>query len=114
MVFENINELLGETLINIERRDNEIIFDLENGKRYLMYHAQNCCEDVYIEDIAGNLNDLVGNTLLVAETATKEGESGESLFTFYKFRTIKGDVTVRWYGTTDSVYALSVDLREIK
>lgn len=92
-------------------RDNEILFETKDGERYVMYHSQDCCEDVYIEDIIGDLQDLVGCQLLKAT----EEVSGEELavdeddeswtWTFYKFSTIKGDVDIRWYGTSNGYYS---------
>ena len=52
----------------------------------------------------------------MAEEVTHEStntEYGDSqTYTFYKFATVKGYVTVRWYGTSNGYYSESVDFRK--
>jgi hypothetical protein len=77
-------------------------------------HHQDCCESVYIEDICGDLDDLVGAPLVEAEEVSDyEGEAtGDESYTwtFYKFATRKGFVTVRWYGSSNGYYSESVSV----
>ena len=61
-----INELLGKTLTNIDASDTEIYFLTDAGEKYRMYHSQDCCESVSIEDICGDLEYIIGITILVA------------------------------------------------
>ena len=116
--------LIGKILICVARvnEDGEdaIYFTTSDGKRYKMYHAQDCCEHVSIEDITGDLLDLVGEPILIAEEVTsKSEEDGEDelqesfTWTFYKFATRKGYVDIRWYGTSNGYYSEEVDLVEI-
>jgi hypothetical protein len=79
-------------------------------------HHQDCCESVYIEDICGDLNDLVGSPLVEAEEVSNydaeplyEGEESYT-WTFYRFRTLKGSVSVRWYGSSNGYYSESVSV----
>ena len=108
------NELLqklmvGKTFkkVHINKDKDKLVFDY-----ITFYHEQDCCEDVWIEDICGDLNDLKGTPILSASVETREGQIdyGSSTWTFYKFSTIKGDVTVRWYGTSNGYYSEEVDL----
>ena len=67
-----------------------------------------------IEDVEGQLEDLEGVPLLLAEEYSEDrgplGEYDDSYtWTFYKFATRKGYVTVRWYGTSNGYYSESVD-----
>jgi hypothetical protein len=112
----NIDILKGEILgsIYIDQDRTQIIFTTINGDQYLMYHAQDCCEGVWIEEITGDLNDLVGSPLLLAEESTNSGdlEGGTYTWTFYKFATINGYVTVRWYGSSNGFYSEAVSFAQ--
>lgn len=108
MTYPNgISELVGQTLTEVTRIDDgcegdEIHFATASGKKYKMYHSQDCCESVSIEDIEGDLQSLVGNPILVAEESTNSEDhpdgkapewSDESFtWTFYKLATIKGQI----------------------
>ena len=116
----HISVLVGKTLKGVEHNSgmDEIYFDLGDGLQLVMGHHQDCCESVYIEDIYGDLEDLVGTPILVAEERTSQdvtlyGESDRGyddvLWTFYEIRTIKGSVTIRWCGESNGYYSVSVD-----
>lgn len=115
----DVSELIGVTIRQIENKDNEeLIFTTTYGDKYRMYHEQDCCEDVYIEDIIGDLEDLIGEPILMAEEVSEQGDVGDSegstyTWTFYKFGTRKGYVTIRWYGTSNGYYSESVNFMKM-
>jgi hypothetical protein len=114
-----IDELKGKTLTEIIGDDDsdELIFVCDDGNQYKMYHEQDCCENVSIDDIIGDLKDLIGVPLLMAEEVDNNYEDdGDKpagydswTWTFYKFATIKGYVTIKWYGESNGYYSESVD-----
>lgn len=116
-------ELLGKTLKSVTGKvgGDEIIMQTEDGKQYRFFHSQDCCESVSIEDICGDLNDLVGSPLTTAEETTSNDnppgvtpEHQDSFtWTFYRFATAKGFVTIRWYGESNGYYSESVDFQEM-
>jgi len=117
-------DLIGKTLVSISVKKsggNNISFTTDNGKKYNMYHQQDCCEHVYIEDIVGDLDDLIDSPIIIAEkvsseTPPKNFHEAYDLYykwTFYKLATIKGYVTIRWCGSTNSCYSLGVDFFKI-
>lgn len=116
-----IEELLGKTLTNIENReDEELIFTCTTGERYRLYHDQDCCEYVTIEDIVGGLDDLIGLPILLAEESSNSddppgGEEPESFtWTFYRLATARGSVTIRWYGESNGYYSESVTFERLR
>jgi len=119
MKFE---ELRGETIISIEgeQGDGEMTFTLQGGRRFKMLHEQDCCEYVYLEDVSGDLRDLIGRKILFAEEVTSNDQvdgrpvNGDSwTWTFYKLATDIGYVTLRWLGESNGYYSEAVSLVEI-
>lgn len=131
-----VSDLLGVTMTEILVGQREILFKgftpidendrklaSQRMKTWEMYHEQDCCEDVSIEDIIGNIKDLIGEPLVMAEEITSNENPHDAnwkeyqdsfTWTFYKFATVKGYVTIRWYGESNGYYSESVDLYEIE
>jgi len=114
----DLKNIVGIVFDSVRISDNEnIIF---NGERvFEMFHDQDCCEGVWIEDIEGELSYLENTPILEAsveqnfENPLQENEESFT-WTFYKFRTIKGYVTIRWYGSSNGYYSEVVDFIEHK
>jgi len=53
----------------------------------------------------------VGSPILQAEEVTEDNEEAEcGMWTFYKFATAKGRVTVRFYGSSNGYYGVGVSM----
>lgn len=108
-----IEDMVGMTFTRVEQiGDEKLEFESDQGT-FTFYHIQDCCESVYIDDIVGDLSDLVGSPMLRAEESTDSGDSGDFesyTWTFYKFATAKGYVDVKWCGSSNGYYSESVDL----
>jgi len=124
---ENIDfsTLKGKILNHIEviknhPEEDKILFFTSDGQAYKMHHYQDCCESVTIEDICGEIDWLCDSPILEAEERTNladcENLKNDDSFTwtFYHLATIKGSVTIRWYGTSNGYYSESVDFERIK
>jgi hypothetical protein len=119
MSIEIFKGMLGKVMNDVSSSGDEMIFKSNDGKTFKFLHYQDCCENVSIEDICGDLSDLVGLPLLVAEEVSNpdifdhdDGENESCTWTFYKFATVKGNVTVRWLGTSNGYYSESVSYEE--
>ena len=116
MKFVDVSILKGKILKDIKIRGTEsILFIDEDDIGYEMFHDYDCCENVYIEDICGDINNLIGSEIIMAEEVTNRDLSPLNKYdesytwTFYKFATVKGYVTIRWYGESNGYYSEEVD-----
>jgi hypothetical protein len=116
---EGMARMVGQTFVEVTGSvgGDEMIFETANGERFMFAHSQDCCECVDINDIVGDLQDLVGEPLLMAEEVRgatpvdfNEGDHESVTWTFYKFATRKGYVDVRWLGESNGYYSEGVDL----
>mgnify|MGYP005865371085 CR=1 FL=1 len=109
---------------------------------------------MYVEDVCGDLNDLVASPLVLAEEVSSQerkerltrlsdpttfrvedldaeqraAEQGDNIlskllpiitaesytWTFYRFATAKGHVTVRWLGTSNGYYSKRATFDEVR
>jgi hypothetical protein len=130
----NISELVGKIVTEVNQDNNRSIeFICSDGTKYIMTHVQDCCEQVYVEDINGDLSDLISQPGLRAKPITMAEEVSNEKFekdwleerrkedeyfgayeswtwTFYKLATLNGYVTIRWYGESNGYYSERVDV----
>jgi len=123
----SFNDLKGKTLASIDgckEGGDEVIFTTIDGIKYRMHHWSDCCESVSIESVVGDLNDLIGSPILLAEESTSDENPKDAkivleyqesyTWTFYKLATIKGYVDIRWYGESNGYYSESVDFEVMR
>ena len=122
--------LKGKELCNIFRKIDpwgdvtEVEFRTTDGEIYVMYHKPDCCEHVRLYDVCGDLGNLLGSPILMAEEVTSHTEVAanqsdwtsfedvSATWTFYKFATAHGYVTLRWLGESNGNYSEKVDFRK--
>jgi hypothetical protein len=104
----NFSDLVGKTITGIDKSDEFIRFETEEAI-YVMRHYQNCCEYVGVEDINGDLEDLIGKEILNAYESSKQNKKVEcGYWTFYHISTQDVDICIRWYGRSNGYYSVSV------
>lgn len=114
-----ISDMMGKTITQIiggEKYDDEIKFYTSDGYVYTMYHDQDCCENVSVEDVTGDLQSLVGHTVVEASETSQENPhaSEHGTWTFYKINTNnwRGGVCIRWNGESNGYYSENVSIRK--
>lgn len=117
------SDMAGKVISSIEGMDSgsdSVKFVCADGSEYLMYHSQDCCESVGINDVEGDVSDLIGMPVVLAEEVSSEdypappGDYVESYtWTFYRISTQKGMVVLRWLGESNGYYSESVSFAKI-
>ena len=98
---------------------SEVVFENYSGQLFRMFHYQDCCESVTVEDVVGDVEDLIGSAIVRAEERSngvqdiKDGYGDVEQWTFYELATNRGSVTVRWYGTSNGYYGTGVSFEEL-
>ena len=128
----DFKDLVGKTIVLIKGKvgDDRLMFVCSDGSEYLQWHCQDCCETVQIEDICGDLKDLIGSPVVMAKESTnsntdppevadskvhRQGWRDESwTWTFYRIATAKGTVVIRWHGGSNGYYSESVTFDRTK
>lgn len=114
----DFEKLKGKTIVGVRWDDtprdenHRLAFMCDDGSVLVMWHEQDCCESVTLEDIVGDMDDLIGSPVVQAEeSSSNEVEPSDDVsctWTFYKLATAKGYVTLRWFGASNGYYSESV------
>lgn len=123
------SDMVGKTFTDVrqcrEVGDSDcIVFEVSPTERYAMFYEQDCCASCDIEDIAGDLSDLIGSPVVRAEEngseeveppqIDKEYPDDSFTWTFYRIQTAKGLVVIRWYGSSNGYYSESATFARLK
>lgn len=120
----SIGDLLGKILraAVLYPDRSAVVFVTKGEQTFFMHHIQDCSEFVQVEDIDGDLEDLVGSPITLAEEIqnpfdapeldTKTYYDESYLWTFYKLGTAKGSLTIRWLGRSNGYYSEAVNFSE--
>lgn len=115
-----LSELLGEVISTVEGAEDgyETIITTESGKAIKIYHEQDCCEEVEIED--SEVDDIVGGYCHFAGFVDGEPPANvradtywyadSQTWSFLKIETSKGSIWQRWLGESNGYYSESVDI----
>ena len=88
-----LKSLTGKKIINVKGLNpgsQNIYFYFDDKSNMTMFHEQDCCEYVAVDDIDGDESDLIDSTIIT-----------------------KGYVVIKWYGTSNGFYSEAVDIEYI-
>ena len=105
--FIEFKALVGKTITDImwlSKGYAIATLGLSDGSFLRMYDPEIGSKEVYIEDVCGNIQDLIGSPIVRAEEYSNEQ------WTFYIIGTAKGTVTIRWVGPESDYYGERVSL----
>jgi hypothetical protein len=107
-----MSELIGKTFSSVKKVNSDTIQMVCSDDKYTLTYIPDCCADCSITDVAGDLNDLVNSPIVMSEmvysgdTITGEEDKYSSFtWTFVKLATVKGYVTITWYGSSNGYYS---------
>lgn len=134
-------DLLGKTISELTGLDvdsEQVNITTTDGMKFRMWYEHDCCASCSINEIHGDIADLVGSPILLAEKSSSNEHTPEFLaqkmrekekaeaegdyyyagdesftWTFYKLSTIKGSVTIKWYGSSNGFYSESASFEEL-
>lgn len=127
LVFmKNFEDLIGKTITNIWFKNgkdpvkicDEIHLVTEDGWLVRLYHKQDCCENVYLLETVGEIDNILHSPIIyvneiinpplddVMKSFTNSDTS--STWTFYLIETKKGSVVLKWLGSSNGYYDESV------
>ena len=108
----NIKQIEGMTITAVvyDEQEESLLIHL-NTHVLKLVHIQDCCESVYLADVVGSFEDLIGYPLLeVSESIVNIGnEDISSTASYYNFKTLKASVQLRWVGESNGYYSERVD-----
>lgn len=118
----SMKELVGRTVTKVTKlkdyagMDGDVLAFEFGGSAEVVYmgHFQDCCECVELIDVVGDFNDLIGSPLVISAAESNRADihdTGSETWTYYKMDTVKGGVTLRWYGSSNGYYSEDVSLR---
>lgn len=116
----DFSTLVGCTILDTEGLElyEEVVKFYTNKGTFQLQHDQECCEHVHLEDVVGDTLDIIGYPIIEAELVTSrkqqddmpklQWERDSFTWSFYKIRTIKGEIVLRWLGESNGYYSETV------
>ena len=111
----DIKDMVGKKVVGVYC-DEENFQILTDDGVYAFYHEQSCCESVWLTQVDGINDKIIGSCIVIAEVVTdeKDTEYGHITWSFYKIGTNKGMIDFRWCGESNGYYSETVDLVKIE
>lgn len=106
-------KMIGQTPVEIDgmKEGSEAVrIKTAEGNELLLRYEQDCCASCSIAQVDGDPLDLLGAPLRMCELVDNDEPAREDYeesftWTFVKFATVHGYVTLRWYGSSNGYYS---------
>lgn len=117
----NIELLAGQIIAEIKFKSDEIFFTMQDGRKFKMFHEQDCSENVIIKKIEGDITNIINYPLIKIKQETLEKnpkwylpKSFQDSFTWtiFEFETKEGSVSIYWLGESNGYYSERVSFCE--
>lgn len=126
-LFKNLKGKIIRRIIT--KNDEEMYFEIGRDEWYYLHHNGDY-SNIWLAEIIGDLDDVVGSVIVEAELVKQQTDAGEGrpdniteaertrseesgTWSFYKLRTGTGSVTLRWCGTSNGYYSEEVDYHSV-
>ena len=114
----SLENLVGKTIVSIQGLETDlgIFLTCSDGSVYEWYHCDECCDIISLNDILGNISDLIGSPIVKYSKESREVDLLliETGWSFYNVATDKEFVTVRWYGESSGNYSNKGKFKRVK
>ena len=118
-----LDKLVGKTIRKIDGLypgSEEVTIYCMDGDIFRLYHEQDCCENVELNDVEVDTDNFYLALVISAEEVCGESPSDftygndSHTWTFYKIETTQGGIWMRWLGESNGYYSeeVTVDHRQ--
>lgn len=118
--MDKFSDLKGCVIHDIRIGPFTVEFTLDKGKRYHLYHSQDCCEVVSVQSVIGEVTSVLGEVLEATKEvfSDRDPEGYVSLdhyrdsytWSIFKLKTnYGGKLEIRFLGESNGYYSESVD-----
>ena len=109
------NKIITSIEVGTIYGQESLVFTFKDNTVLVMTHEQDCCENVYLEDVCGDFEDLIDSPIVYFEERVVEdfddGIDEHATATFYDIQTLKGSVNLRWIGQSNGYYSEAVEFK---
>jgi hypothetical protein len=109
--FVEFEDLKKEILVNITYTSYQVVFQTKSGKKFKLFHRQDCCESVYLADVYGRVEDILNKKILDVDSSSVNlnPEYGDNHYQIYRITTQEGELSFRFSGSSNGYYSTAVD-----
>lgn len=104
------SEATGHKLLDVRYTSEELLLFTDGGT-FVLYHEQDCCEHVVLDQTSGFTTTCLGEQIVSAGYVSSEGgdtEWGTETWTFYRVETNSMSLDIKFHGSSNGYYSESV------